>query len=376
MPLSRVYLHYPFCTKLCHYCNFSAGVNTSPEFTDLYFHSLLKEIYHYQKLYDFRTIAHKSFYLGGGTPSLMPLDQLEKILSYFEFSPQTEITLEINPETVTKEKAHHWHQLGINRVSLGWQTMNPQTLLFLGRTSTPDDNIRAFNILREEGFDNISVDRILSVQNDTDQEFFEAVQKYKPEHISTYQLSIEDKTVLSLWTKQGRYLPIPDETAIQIESTTDTLLESLGFRRYETSNYALQGKEGQHNLGYWNYDHWLGMGAGASGLLPDNGCGFHYRNHSLFKDYCREPIQHEESEHIDLITALKEALMLGIRKRKGINKKEFSQRLRIPWDQLFAQSPNREYFIDNEEYLILKKEMIPLSNPAILSLWDIINPHI
>ena len=376
MSLSRVYLHYPFCTKLCHYCNFAAGVATSDNFTNQYYNALLQEIAHYKTRFDFSQIASRSLYFGGGTPSLMPLDQLENIFSQFSLQKETEVTFEINPETVTYEKAKIWHQLGINRVSLGWQTMNANTLKFLGRTSTPHDNIKAFEILREVGFDNISVDRILSIHNDTDKEFFEAVMQYKPDHISTYQLSIEDKTVLSLWTKQKKYTPLPDEQAIQIESTTDDLLHELGFIRYETSNYAQKGKEGQHNLGYWNYDYWLGLGSGAAGFLPDDGNGFHYRNHFKFKDYCENPITYEESEHINLHTAIKDALMLGVRKREGIDKKSFEKRIGITWENILTKSPDPEYFIDTKDFLILKKEMIPLSNPAILSLWDIINPDI
>ena len=376
MNLSRVYLHYPFCTKLCHYCNFAAGVSTTDNFTNQYYTALLKEITHYKTKFDFSQITSRSLYFGGGTPSLISLDQLENIFSHFTLTPETEVTLEINPETVTYEKAKIWYQLGINRVSLGWQTMNADTLKSLGRTSTPQNNIKAFEILRNVGFDNISVDRILSIHNDTDKEFFDAIELYKPDHISTYQLSIEDKTVLSLWTKQKKYLPLLDEEAIQIESITDDLLENLGFSRYETSNYAQLGKEGQHNMGYWNYDYWLGLGSGAAGFLPDNGHGFHYRNHFKFRDYCDDPIAYEESEHINLYTAIKDALMLGIRKKSGIDKVKLSQRLGVAWENIFTDTPNPEYFINTASFLILKKEMIPLSNPAILSLWNIIHPDI
>lgn len=369
MNLSRVYLHYPFCTKLCHYCNFSAGVSTSDNFVHQYHQALLTEINHYKNLYDFTTIASQSLYLGGGTPSLMPLEYLEAIFSYFTINPNTEVTLEINPETVTLEKAKFWYDIGINRVSLGWQTMNAQTLKFLGRTNTPQDNINAFEILREVGFDNISVDRILSITNDTDDDFLTVLKQHTPDHISTYQLSIEDKTVFALWTKQKKYHPLADDIAINIELETENILTELGFHRYETSNYTQKNKEGQHNLGYWNYDYWLGLGSGASGFLPDRGYGTHYRNHFSFRKYCNDPLSPEESEHINQYTAIKEALMLGIRKREGINKKYFSQRLKISWNSLFVSPPNPEYFIDNDEYLILKKEMIPLTNPIILELW-------
>lgn len=373
MSLSRLYLHYPFCTKLCFYCNFTAGVSSSSEFVDNYHKALLTELQYYQSLYDYNQITKKSFYLGGGTPSLMPLPYLEKIFSFFPLHPDSEITLEINPETVTLEKAKFWYELGINRVSLGWQSMNDSTLKFLGRTSTANDNIKAFEILREVGFQNISVDRILSVNGDEDQSFFQAIQKYQPDHISSYQLSIEDKTVLALWTKQHKYFPIPDAEAIQKEQHTAELLTKYGFTRYETSNYSKSGKQGQHNLGYWNYEHWLGIGAGASGFLPNESYGLHYRNSSIFKNYCDNPLLVEEKEEPSLKTAIQEFLMLGIRKRSGINKKQFECIFQIPWQKLFSTISHLEYFDDQEDFLILKQEMIPLTNPIILELWNTID---
>ena len=376
MSLSRVYLHYPFCTKLCHYCNFAAGVATSDNFTAQYYNALLQEIAHYKTQFDFSKIASRSLYFGGGTPSLMPLDQLEHIFSHFSLQKETEVTLEINPETVTYEKAKIWKELGINRVSLGWQTMNANTLKFLGRTSTPQDNIKSFEILREVGFDNISVDRILSITNDSNEDFIEALKQHKPDHISTYQLSIEDKTVLALWTKQKKYAPIPDEKALLIEEKTEKVLEELGYYRYETSNYAQEGKEGQHNSGYWDYDYWLGLGSGAAGFLPDNHLGVHYRNQFSFKKYCENPLVPEEKEINTLENALKDMIMLGLRKREGINKKLLEKRLGLDWEDIFTQEPSVDYFEHKNDFLVLKKEMIPFTNPAILSLWDIINNKI
>ncbi len=367
MQISQVYIHYPFCTKKCHYCNFVAGVRPSDEFVQSYHQALLRQINHYKNQYSFSTL--KSLYFGGGTPSLMPIKYLEEILSLFPVSSDTEITLEINPETIQKD----WYKLGINRASLGWQSMNDDILKFLGRTSTADDNIRAFESLREDGFQNITVDRILSVNGDDDELFFEAIKKCMPDHISSYQLSIEDKTVLSLWTKQKKYTPVPDEVAIKKEENIARQFEGLGYSRYEISNYAQKDKEGRHNLGYWNYNHWLGVGVGASGFLPNDGYGFHYTNTASFHEFCKNPLAIQESEAIDLETAIKEFLMLGIRKRTGINKKRLQELFDISWGALFDDSVNMEYFIDSEDSLILRPEMIALTNPIILELWDKIN---
>lgn len=370
MSVNRVYLHYPFCLTLCRYCNFSAGAPPKEEFVNLYHQALIKEILSFKNHIDFNHVAEKSFYFGGGTPSLMPNHHLEEIFKLIPIHKNTEITLEINPETVTKEKAKFWKSLGINRVSLGWQSMNPKTLSFLGRSGTDTDNIKAFITLREEGFDNISVDRILSVANDTDEDFFNTLKNYMPDHISTYQLSIEPKTVLSYWTKKNLYTPIIDEQALMIQEKTHHELTKLGFHQYETSNYHRNNKLGQHNLGYWNYEHWLGLGAGASGFIPNQGFGLRYRNHFSFKDYIKNPLIREEEESINFYTAVQEALMLGIRKREGISKKWFEQKFNVIWENLFPNKYSEEFFIDTETHLILKYDMIPFTNPATISLWE------
>ncbi|MGL4388362.1 MAG: radical SAM family heme chaperone HemW [Brevinema sp.] len=386
MSLRRVYLHYPFCLTLCRYCNFSAGAPPKEEFTQPYLEALIKEIQHFGEKFDLQNIAKDSFYFGGGTPSLMPEKNFEKIFDLIPLHKNTEVTLEINPETVTKEKARFWKSIGINRVSLGWQSMNPKTLSFLGRSGNHTDNLRSFELLREAGFDNISVDRILSVKNDTDTDFLEALQTHTPDHISTYQLSIEAKTVLHFWTKTKKYFPTTDFDAINIEQKTHRALTQLGFEQYETSNYHKNNKKGQHNLGYWNYEYWLGLGAGASGFIPNDKLGFRYRNQFSFKDYLKNPLFYEEEESIDFKTAIKEALMLGIRKREGIIKKDFekrfynqnfcSQNSPISWQTLFPNGIPQEYFEETKKTIILKQQMIPFTNPATVALWESLSQQI
>ncbi|MGL4563079.1 MAG: radical SAM family heme chaperone HemW [Brevinema sp.] len=370
MSVQRVYLHYPFCRTLCRYCNFAAGVPPKEEFIESYFEALRKEIRFIGEQFDLNHIAKDSFYLGGGTPSLMPEKHLEELFSLIPIHKNSEITLEINPETVTKDKALFWKSLGINRMSLGWQSMNPQTLSFLGRSGNDQDNIRAFEILRETGFDNISVDRILSVQDDTDTDFFDVLQKHTPDHISTYQLTIESKTVLSHWTHTKKYIPTSDEESIAIENKTTDVLHTLGFEQYETSNYHKNNKKGMHNLGYWNYEYWIGFGAGASGFIPNTKYGLRTRNHFSFKDYIKNPLSYEEEEYLNFETAIKEALMLGIRKRDGIDKKKFEEKFHISWQDLFPKGISHDFFIENDTHLVLKYEMIHLTNPATIDLWN------
>lgn len=370
--IKRVYIHYPFCLTKCHYCNFAAGAPPKEEFTKPYHKALLSEINYYREKL---TEPLDSLYFGGGTPSLMSVSDLEAVLKRFEplIQPDTEITLEANPETVTPTLAQAWKNLNINRISLGWQSMNDSILKFLARSGNAQDNIRAFETLRNTGFNNISVDRILSVQYDTQDDFFTALHACMPEHVSTYQLTIEEKTVLHAWTKQQKYLPLSDEAALKIEDQTETQLRELGFERYEISNYSRNKNIARHNTGYWNYDYYLGLGAGASGFLPEeDSWGFRYANPFSFKDYLKST-RPAESEHINHETAVKEALMLGIRKLEGIEKHSFEDRLQIKWDTLFPHGTDRQFFDETPERLILKHAMIPFANPAVLSLWESLN---
>ncbi|MGL5722756.1 MAG: radical SAM family heme chaperone HemW [Brevinema sp.] len=371
--VSRIYIHYPFCSTYCRYCNFAAGAPPKEEFTTLYFERLFDEIlqteHHLAPSLD-------SLYFGGGTPSLMPLEHLSKIVKIYEsrLNPSTEITIEINPENVTKERARAWKDLGINRVSLGWQSMEDNTLEVLNRSGRSKHNKEAFSILRDAGFENISVDRILSVQGDKDESFYEALQLFQPEHVSVYQLSIEHRTVLHEWVKSGKYTPFSDDDAIYKEEMCRKVLAELGFIHYEVSNYAKNNCVGKHNLGYWNYDYYLGLGAGAAGFTPKNTWGIRTTNPFSFKDYLKGLAP--ECEELTRAMAIKEALMLGVRKREGIDKSRFSSRLNVPWNDLFTQAPSPNFFNDTPSHLILKESALQLCNPAILSLWESLAPSL
>ncbi|MGL5255236.1 MAG: radical SAM family heme chaperone HemW [Brevinema sp.] len=365
--VSRVYIHYPFCSTYCRYCNFAAGAPPREEFTTPYFKRLYEEI----ETSSSKLSSHiESLYFGGGTPSLMPVEHLEAIINFYssKITADTEITIEINPENVTKEKSLSWKKLGINRVSLGWQSMEDTTLETLNRSGRSIHNKNAFSILRETGFDNISVDRILSVQGDEDDSFYQALEYYQPEHVSVYQLTIEKRTVLYEWARQGRYKAFSDEDAIYKEETCRKILAEMGYEHYEISNYAKNRKFGKHNLGYWNYDHYLGLGAGAAGFIPKNKWGIRTMNPFSFKDYVKGVVP--EIEELSQEIAIKDALMLGIRKREGIIKSCFSSRLNIEWADIFVGELSSNFFEETAEKLILKPEALQLCNPAILNMWD------
>ena len=369
MIVSRVYIHYPFCSTYCRYCNFAAGAPPKEEYTSPYFQRLFEEV---SQTASYLAPKIDSLYFGGGTPSLMPESDLSAIIDFYapRLDGSTEITIEINPENVTKEKAHFWKSIGINRVSLGWQSMEDSTLELLNRSGRSNHNKEAFSLLREAGFNNISVDRILSVRGDEDDSFYKALEQFQPEHVSVYQLSIEQRTVLYEWAKNGRYKAFDDDNAIYKEETCRKILAEMGFIHYEISNYARNNRVGKHNLGYWNYDYYLGLGAGASGFVPNSDWGIRTANPFSFKDYLKGLTP--ELEVLTQQMAIKEALMLGIRKREGIVKSCFSSRLNVPWENMFTQHPSPDFFEDTPKALILKDSALQLCNPAILSLWDIL----
>lgn len=367
--ISHFYIHYPFCARLCVYCNFLAGVSPKEEFLENYFQALCSEIQHYQSLFKCQSHFIQSLYLGGGTPSLMPEKHLEQIFKMISPLQKAEITLEINPESVTQNKAKFWKSLGINRVSLGWQSMYDPTLQFLGREHSSQQNIEAFEILRNTGFDNISVDRILSIDKDQNDKFFKILESHLPDHISTYHLTIEEKTILHHWTKEKKYQAVAEEQMLEIEKETDKILSKKGFIRYEISNYAQKEKYSRHNTAYWDHKYWIGVGASAASFLPNSAYGEHRINTRSFFEYCKNPLNSYQTEALSIESAIKERIMLGIRKRSGIKKNDFERDFHIKWSDLFKQALP-DYFLEDDDTFLLKKEFIPIANEIILLLWQ------
>jgi len=261
----HLYFHIPFCAKLCPYCSFYVDTrfkNKSQGFLD----ALLGEIDLLQTRF---TIRPKTLYFGGGTPSSLSLSQLRYLLEglhdRLNQEDLVEWTFEVNPATVSLDKARLLRAMGVNRISMGVQSWDETILKTLGRIHTGPEAEQTFHILREAGFDNINLDLMFAVPGQSRAQWSETLAKtiaLKPEHISSYCLTYEEDTEFFRKLKTGELTQDENWDADLFEITMDTLCEA-GYLQYEVSNYARPGRESLHNFAYWNGDDYLGLGPGA-----------------------------------------------------------------------------------------------------------------
>ena len=334
----ELYVHIPFCVRKCAYCDFLSAPADTQERT-LYIDALTEEIR--ARKNDFNAYRVSTIFLGGGTPSILEGDDSARIFralqENFDISDDAEITMEVNPGTVTEEKAASWRKSGVNRLSIGLQSADDRELKMLGRIHTYREFLDTWKIVREAGFENINVDLISATPGQNLRSWSETLRKAAdlgPEHISAYSLIIEEGTPFyerygdgsGEDENKGNHLPpLPDEdTEREMYKATEKILAEYGYHRYEISNYSKTGYECRHNLGYWERKEYLGLGLGASSLISE--CRFHntadmgkylrlYENAGT--DIC------EDIEHLSVEDQMEEFMFLGLRKTAGISVDDF-----------------------------------------------------
>ena len=328
----EIYIHIPFCVRKCAYCDFLSGP-ADDKTIESYVEKLIEEI----QTHGAGDLAGEAMvttiFFGGGTPSILSGSQMERIMeavrANFCVTEGAEISMEANPGTVTKENLECYKQAGINRISFGLQSANNEELRLLGRIHTFEEFLESFQLARDCGFDNINVDLISAIpmQNvESWEASLKQVIKLNPEHISAYSLIIEEGT--PFFEKygegtEGEALLPSEEDERAMYYRTEELLEEVGYHRYEISNYAKEGRECRHNLGYWERTNYLGIGLGASGLA-DN---VRYRNTDKLSEYLahsKEPNKFwQEKEVLSVEAQMEEFVFLGLRKKEGISKELF-----------------------------------------------------
>jgi oxygen-independent coproporphyrinogen-3 oxidase len=264
--MAGIYIHIPFCKQACHYCDFHFSTNTSNR-TQMV-NSIVSELSLQQEYLEREEV--KTIYFGGGTPSLLSLQELAHIFSAlnndFRIARTAEITLEANPDDLTLEKLKDIRSLGVNRLSIGIQSFEDTILKYLNRPHSAAEASRCMELSREANFENISIDLIYAIPGQTDDRWkknIELAMALQPEHISAYSLTIEKKTAFGTWYEKGKLIPVKDDqAATQLELLVDILALS-GFEQYEVSNFSKPGFESQHNSNYWKQEKYLGVGPGA-----------------------------------------------------------------------------------------------------------------
>lgn len=320
--MNNLYIHVPFCERICIYCDFY--VTTARRHFEKYTDCVCKELDYHADSFDGLQIGH--IYFGGGTPSYLPDKYLQKIIetifNSFEVNNSNEITLEANPRNLTNEKLQALRTIGINRLSIGVQSFREDELKFLTRNHSADEAIDSYRRARKAGFDNISLDLIFGLSGQTLDHWYESLERIitlKPEHVSIYNLTVEERTYLSKLTHQGRVTFPDEETQLAMFISASQKLNAAGYEHYEISNYALPGYRANHNSDYWKNKPYLGIGPSAHSFDGHkrwwNARDIH--RYSDLLDQQKLPIDNEE-----LLTAQQqcmEIILLGLRTKEGLN---------------------------------------------------------
>lgn len=328
----ELYIHIPFCAKKCAYCDFLSGPASDARIEE-YAQALRKEMEYYcefAKSYEVSTV-----FFGGGTPSLLTGEQMQVLMDTlrqtFFIRKSAEITMEANPGTVTVEKLRDYQNAGINRLSFGLQSVNNEELKLLGRIHTYEEFLESYEAARKVGFQNINVDLISAIPKQTVRSWeqtLETIISLQPEHISAYSLIVEEGTPFAKLYGEGEelehLLPAEEEERRMYERTEE-LLQEAGYHRYEISNYAKEGYECQHNLGYWERKEYLGLGLGASSLIEE----MRFHNTEEMEEYLRDAnnpiLLRKEQEKLDQQEQMEEFVFLGLRKMRGIQEEMFAE---------------------------------------------------
>lgn len=364
---TELYIHIPFCAKKCDYCDFLSWP-AADTVQKAYVEALLAEIRGIsQEESNGREIV--SVFIGGGTPSLIEASDVERILEtlrkLFSFSPDTEITIEANPGTLTREKLDLYRKAGINRLSIGLQSAENRELETLGRIHTWQDFLESYQEAREAGFANINVDLMFAVPGQTYENWIRNLRTaaaLKPEHISAYSLIIEPGTPFA-----ERKLNLPDEdTEYRMYEDTASVLEEYGFRQYEISNYARNGYRCRHNIGYWNRTEYFGIGLGASSFVGEK----RFRNTEKMEEYlqysgCPGRIR-RDIVRLTLKEREEEFMYLGLRMTEGIREEEFKRQfgtdLKTVYGEVLEKYRHMGFLEKNGDFWRLTRKGIHVSN--------------
>lgn len=333
---TSAYVHIPFCTQICYYCDFSkVFIKNQP--VDSYLEHLLEEF----QSYDIQKL--RTLYIGGGTPTALSASQLEVLLKgltkNLDLSVLEELTIEANPGDLDADKIAVLKNSAVNRVSLGVQTFDDKMLKKIGRSHLEKDIYENIDRLKLAGFDNISIDLIYALPGQTMEQVKDNVAKaigLDIPHMSLYSLILENHTVFMNRMRRGK-LPLPkEELEAEMFEYIIAELEKSGFEHYEISNFSKPGFESRHNLMYWDNAEYYGIGAGASGYVN----GVRYKNHGPIRHYLsavEEGNARITEEHLSQKEQMEEEMFLGLRKRSGVSMARFEEKFGRSFDGLYGE---------------------------------------
>ena len=346
-----IYIHIPFCQRKCKYCDFVSFDKCDENTKMKYIECLIKEITckdtgdrilnknDMNALISNEILIITTIYIGGGTPSVLPVEYIEQILQAINYNfvvyENAEITIEVNPSTIDYEKLKKYKEIGINRLSICHQATHNRLLEMLGRINRYEDLCQAFENARKAGFDNINVDLMLGLPSQSMQELEDSVKKVidlNPEHISIYSLILEEGTELEKLVESKELKMIPEDLERKMYWKTKKLLQKNGYKHYEISNFAKEGCESRHNLACWKQDEYIGFGLGAHSYLNKT----RFSNTDNLDEYIKNIENNEFDKNVILQEKeqtyeeqAKEYMMLNLRKIDGASISKFEQKFQI-----------------------------------------------
>ena len=361
-----LYIHIPFCKQRCFYCDFPT-FSGKDHLREEYVDALIKEIRDKCTKYLIKTI-----FIGGGTPSYLGENELEKLLktvSELNLSKNIEYSMECNPGTVNEEKLKIMKKYGVNRISFGLQSCNDELLKNIGRIHTFKEFLENYKLARKIGFDNINIDLMYGLPNLTIEvwkDTLEEICKLKPEHISAYSLIIEEGTVFyNLYEKDKLKLPSEDDERIMDKITKDILINN-GYHQYEISNFSLKNRECEHNKVYWSLDEYIGVGSASSSYIN----GYRLTNESNIGEYIRR-VKSNEDTVVDKYKNLREDeieefIFMGLRMLSGIDLLKFNRKFGADiysiYKNVIEKNIDDGLLIINKDRMYLTTKGVELSN--------------
>jgi len=332
--MAGIYIHIPFCKQACHYCDFHFSTSLAQK--EAMIQALLHEIALRKNYLQGQIIS--SIYFGGGTPSLLSVAEIEAILTSiktnFELSKDIEISLEANPDDINLKKALDWRNAGINRLSIGIQSFDEEILKWMNRAHSAKEALQAMEAVRQAGFENISIDLIYGVPQSDHQKWREDLAlalQFRPEHISSYCLTIEDKTAFGNWVRKGKMRkPEDDFAASQYDMLIETLTKN-GYEQYEVSNFCHSGNYSRHNSSYWLQQHYLGIGPSAHSY-DGHSRQWNVANNTKYLKSIESAEDYFQREILSESDKINDYLLTALRTRWGVDFEKLKTQFQLPSD--------------------------------------------
>jgi oxygen-independent coproporphyrinogen III oxidase len=370
MTIQAAYLHIPFCEHICHYCDFNK-VYLDRQPVEEYLKAMEEEMYHTISKFSDRKM--KTIFVGGGTPTALNVEQLEFFLNsihrHFKLEDNYEFTFEANPGNIGEDKLKLLKDAGVNRLSIGVQAFQNELLKGIGRTHRYEDIFEIVSLAHKVGINNLSIDLMFGLPNQTIQMFQESLKKtfsLDITHVSAYSLQIEPKTVFYNLMNKGKLNVPSEDSEYKMYELLMSEMAKNNFNQYEISNFAKAGFESQHNLTYWRNEAYYGIGAGAHSYIN----GVRRVNAGPLKQYMNlikeTGFPYREENVLTQSEKMEEEMFMGLRKIKGVSKTDFKKKYKISLHEVFGEEisllVSKGLLIESEEYLKLSKQGIFLGN--------------